>query len=100
MVTLLNLMELKAQITGQTGNNRAKSVELMVQLKHLSNFWRTLEMPLFTCEINLILTRFANCVIVLTDAVNQGATLAITETKRYVPVVINQVKIMQSYCSY
>ena len=44
-------------------------------------------MPLITCEINLILTWFANCVIVSTAAANQNATFAITDTKLYVPVV-------------
>ena len=32
-------------------------------------------------KINLILIWSANCVIVYTDVANQGATLAITETK-------------------
>ena len=31
-------------------------------------------MPLINCEINLILTRSANGVIVSTDVANQGAT--------------------------
>ena len=31
-------------------------VEIMVPLKCLSNFWRTLEIPLSNCEIELILT--------------------------------------------
>ena len=31
----------KAKITGQTGNNGTKDVEIIVPLKHLSNFWRT-----------------------------------------------------------
>ena len=30
--------------------------KLAVHLKHLSNVWRTLEMPLSNCGINLILT--------------------------------------------
>ena len=51
------------------------------------NFWRTLEMPLINCEICLILTWSANCVIVSTNAANQNATFAITDTKLYVPVV-------------
>ena len=29
-----------------TGDNGTKNVEIMVALKYLSNFWRTLEMPL------------------------------------------------------
>ena len=36
----------KVKITGQTGDNGTKDVEIMVPLKYLSNFWRTLEMPL------------------------------------------------------
>ena len=46
----------KAKITGQTGNDGTKDVEIMVPLKNLSNFWRTLEMPSINCEVKLILT--------------------------------------------
>ena len=38
----------------QTGHNETKNVEIMVPLKYLSNFWRTLEMPLINC-VKLIL---------------------------------------------
>ena len=44
----------------------------MVPWKYLSHFWRTLEMSLINCEINLILTWSANCVIVSTAVANQG----------------------------
>ena len=56
----------------------------MVPLKHLSNFWRTLEMPLINCEVNPILTWSSTCVI--TNS-NGAGTFAITDTKLYVPVV-------------
>ena len=59
----------------------------MVLLKYLSNFWRTLEMPLINCEINLILTWSSSCVIVSTNNVIQNATFAISDTRLYVPVV-------------
>ena len=59
----------------------------MVPLKYLSNFWRTIEMPLINCEINLILTQSANCVIIYTDIANQVPTFTITGTNLYVPVV-------------
>ena len=59
----------------------------MVPLKYLSNFWRTLEMPLINCEVNLILTRSSSCVLIATSIPNQNATFAITDTKLYVPVV-------------
>ena len=45
----------KAKITGQTGNDGTKDVEIIVPLKYLSNFWRILEMPVINCEVNLIL---------------------------------------------
>ena len=59
----------------------------MVPLKYLSNCWRTLEMLLINCEVNVILTWSANCVIVFTNVANQVATFTITEAKLYVPVV-------------
>ena len=34
-------------MTGQTGDDGTKKVEIMVTLKYLSNFWRTLEMHLY-----------------------------------------------------
>ena len=59
----------------------------MVPLKYLSNFPRTLEIPLINCEINLILTWSANCVTIYTDVANQIPTFTMTETKLNVPVV-------------
>ena len=56
----------------------------MVPLKCLSNFWRTIEMPLVNCEVNLILTWSSTCVI--TNSTGAGK-FEITETKLYVPVV-------------
>ena len=78
----------KTKITGHTDNNRRiNNVEIMVPLKYLSNFWRTLEMPLINCEVNLILTWSADCVIIYTNVANQVPTFTITETNLYVPVV-------------
>ena len=59
----------------------------MVPLKHVNNFWRTLEIQLIDCEVNLILTWSADCVIIYTNIANQVPTFAITETNLYVPVV-------------
>ena len=59
----------------------------MVPLKYLSVSWRTLEMSLINCEVNLILKWSKNCVIVSTDVANQNAKFEISDTKLYVPVV-------------
>ena len=78
----------KTKITGQTDNNgRIDNVEIMVPLKYLSNFWRTFEMPLINCEVNLISTWSENCVIIYTDVANQIPTFTIIEINLYVPVV-------------
>ena len=77
----------KVKITGYTGDDGTKDVEIMVPQKYLSNFWRTLEMPLINCEVNLILTWSSTCVLISTNTPNQNATFAITDTKLYVPVV-------------
>ena len=75
----------KIKITGKTPNNNdIKDVEIMVPIKYISNFCRTLEMPLINFEVNLILTWSSTCVI--TDSTGAG-TFEITDTKLYVPVV-------------
>ena len=47
-----------ADANTKTGNTPAdantKDVEIIVPLKYLSNFWRTLEMPLTNCEVYLL----------------------------------------------
>ena len=53
-------------------------------LKHLSNFWKTLEMPSINCEVNLILKWSKGCVITNSEGQEK---FAITETKLYVSVV-------------
>ena len=84
---LTDSFNFKVKFTGQTGNNGTKDLEIMVSLKYLSNFWRTLEMPLINCEFNLILTWSSTCVLVATRVDNQNAKFAITDTKLYVPIV-------------
>ena len=74
-------------MAGQTGDDGTKNVEIMIPLTYLSVFWRSLEMPLINYDINLILTRSTNCVIVSTNVANENATLEITDTKPHVPVV-------------
>ena len=83
---------------------RLKKLEIVAPLKHVSNFWRTSDMPLLNCEVFLTLTWSQNCV--LTDITTQtartaqqdnparpainaptNATFQITDTKLYVPVV-------------
>ena len=76
--------ESKVKIKGNTpADGNTKRVEIIVPWKYLSNFWRTLEMPLLNCEVNLILTWSSTYVI--SNSTGAGRR-AITDTKLYVPV--------------
>ena len=85
----------KIKITGKTpAAGNTKDVEIMVPLKYLSSFWRTLEMPQINCEVNLILTWSSTCVIINSTGVG---TLRITDTKLYIPVVTLATQDMLSH---
>ena len=84
----------KVKVTGKLPNVwNTQNVEIIVPLKYLSNFWRTFEMPLINCEVNLILTWPKNCVI--TSSTGKWK-FGISETKLYVPVVTqDNAKLLQ-----
>ena len=101
--------ECKTSIVGKTLNNDSLTdAEVVVPLKHLSNFWRSLNIPLINCEVEIILTWTKNCALadmtVDADAdpaivAPSGATFKITDTKLYVPVVTlskeNNIKLLE-----
>ena len=98
-----------------TNNNLTKNdVKIVVSLKHLSNFWRHLDIPLISCEVESIFTWFKNCVLIdkITRNANYGAnpivyeinkpedaTFHITNIKLYVLVVTlskeNNTKLLE-----
>ena len=79
--------KLKQKITHKKGNGSTKDVEIMIPLTYISNFWRTLKMPLITCEISFQLKWSKNCVLVAGTAASQNPTFQINNTKLYVPVM-------------
>ena len=100
---------------GVTHNNLTKNdVKVAVPLKHLSNFWRSINIPLINCEVELILTWFKNCVLIdkLTREADyavdpnvyeidnpENAIFEIKDTELYVPVVTlskeNDTKLLE-----
>ena len=77
----------KQKITSATVANGTKNIEIMLPLTYVSNFSRTLKMPLINCEINLFLTWSKNCVIAPNTAANENIMFVIRDTNLYVPVV-------------
>ena len=74
----------KASIIGNTGDNEIKNrVKIAVSLKYLSDFWRSLEMPLINCKIELSLNWIERCLLTVANT----ATFKITDAKLYVPIV-------------
>ena len=97
MVLIILIHLILKKITGQTyDDGEINGVDIMVPLRYLSNFWRTLEMPLINCEIKLILSWSRNSVTISTNNANQIVIFTITETNLYVPVV-TLTKIIQNY---
>ena len=90
----------KTSITGNTYNVGddedeyekfgKNETEIVIALKHLSNFRRTLNIPLINCEIELIFTWSKNCVLADMTAANNpptGLEFKIKDTKLYLPGV-------------
>ena len=120
--TLSSDSEYKTSITGNTYNtgigeagydtNKVgkNKTEVAIPLKHSSNFWRSLNISLTNCEVELILTWSRNCVLVdMTErdaevdnpaiVAPSGLEFKITDTKLYVPVVTlskeNDIKLLE-----
>ena len=87
-------------IVGKTpeDNDSLTGAKVVIPLKYLGNFWKSLNIPLINCEVKLILTWSKNCVLAdmaTRDAEGNnpailapsGAAFKITDSKLYVPVV-------------
>ena len=86
MITDSESSKFKRKITGNTAaDGNTEYVKIILLLKYLSNFWRTLEIPLINCELNLILTWSSTCVITNFTGVGR---CAITDRKLFVSVVL------------
>ena len=86
-------------------NDSLTDAKVVIPLKHLSNLWKSLDIPLINGEAELILIWFKN--FVLADMIVRtaqggnpaivapsGATFKITDTKLYIPVATLSKKKM------
>ena len=83
----------KAALLGKTAdavnntNSSVKDAKIVVPLKYLSNFWRSLEMPLINCKVHLELNWIEDCILS-----RNSAKFVITDAKFYVPIVTLSTK--------
>ena len=78
--------KLKTMRAVRAGKDGIKKVKIRVPLKYLSNFLKTLEITLISCEVNLMLTQSAKC-FVIDNPIASQEPFTISDTKLYVPVV-------------
>ena len=88
-------------------NDSLTKAKVVIPLKHLSDFWRALHIPLINCEVELILTWSKNCVLAYTTVnathpaivAPSGVTFKINDTKLHVSVVTlskeNDAKLLE-----
>ena len=101
MMIVLNLSNAKAKLLGNTAaqdvnaaNGILKDAAIAVPLKCLTNFWKSLEMPLINCKVELKLRWTKHCALSSagTDNANgnnngNNIVFSIKDPKLYVPVV-------------
>ena len=80
----LSSFKYKSNIIGNLSQAGTRNnVKIFVPLKYSCNFWRSLEIPLINCKVELSLKWYERCL--LTAATT--ATFKITDAKLYVPIV-------------
>ena len=83
----------KSKLISGTDDNNVNNVKLVVLLRYVSSFFRSLEMLLVNCKIDLELTWHKDCMISsVNPAAGQVVSFMITNTKLYVPVVTLSTK--------
>ena len=79
----------KAALLGKTANHNdgksfVKDAKIVVPLKYLSNFWRSLEMPLINFIVYLELNWIEDCIL---SGAGDTVKFATTDAKLHVPTV-------------
>ena len=89
------LFKYKAALLGKTAdainntNSSVKEAKIVVPIKYLSNFWRSLEMPLINCKVYLKLNWIEDCIL---SSAGDTAKFTVTDTKLHVSIVTLSTK--------
>ena len=95
LLIILNRLNTKQLLLGKKtandkdGNSFVKDTKIVVPLKYLSNFWRSLEMPLINCKVHLELNWIEGCIL---SSAGDCAKFEITDAKLHVPIVTLSTK--------
>ena len=89
------LFRYKVSLVGKTANavnntnSSVKKTKIVVSLKYLINFWRSLEMSLINCKIHLKLNLIEDCIL---SSAGDTAKFKITDARLHVPIVTLSTK--------
>ena len=95
--------EYKTKLIGSTLNNNSRlNAEVVVPFKNLSNFWRSLNLLLINCEIELDLTWSKHCVMseMLRTPDTEGANPADETLTTGATFQINNAELLCSSCCF
>ena len=87
-------MKYKTALVGKTKDytnpkSFVKNTKIVVPLKYLSNFWRSLEMPFISCKIRLELNWIEDCIL---SSAGNSAKFKIKDAKLHVPIITLSTK--------
>ena len=71
------------------GESSVKDAKIVVPLKYLSDFWRSLETPLINCKVYLELNWIEDCIL---SSAGNSANFETTDAKLHVPIVTLSTK--------
>ena len=76
-------------VNHNNGYSFVKDTKIVVPLKYLSNFWRSLEIPLINCKVHLDLNCIEDCI---QSSAGNSAKCEITDAKLHFPIVTLSTK--------
>ena len=93
-INISQSLKYKASLVGKTvdaadRNSFVKNTKIVFVITYLSNFWRSLEMPLINCKIYIELIWYENCIL---SSAENSAKFKITNAKLHVPIVTLSTK--------
>ena len=90
LLIILNRLNTKQLLLGKKAandkdrNSFVKDTKIVVPLKYLSNFWRSLEMPLINCKVHFELNLIEDSIL---SSAGNSAKFEIKNAKLHVPIV-------------
>ena len=81
-------------VVADGGNGKKEKVKITVPLKYLTNFWRSLEMPLINCGVELSIRWIENCVLSGIENINNERAIANAGTVATFKITVAKLHVL------